>query len=164
MHSILIGNLFSFAAACFTGASSLAKKKKNIYLLQGGQCLLLAIANIFFGSYAGLTTLALCCIRNILIAYDAFPMKLCIPYLFVLTGFGMYCNNRGLVGLIPVFATILYTVVSCIAENEKPIKINILTNLIFWMIYEFFVLDFSSLAADSICLILTVYALIRIRK
>ena len=46
--SLIIGNLCSFVAACFTFLSAWSRDKKRIYLYQAAQCLVLAGANIFF--------------------------------------------------------------------------------------------------------------------
>ena len=56
----LLGNAVSFAAACFTLASSWSRDRRRIYLYQAAQCFLIAGANIFFASVSGVTTCLLC--------------------------------------------------------------------------------------------------------
>ena len=53
---LLAGNAVSLLAACFTLASAWSRERRRIYMFQAWQCLLLARANILFGSISGVTT------------------------------------------------------------------------------------------------------------
>ena len=148
--NIIIGNIISLAAACFTAASTFLHKRRTVYLCQVWQCILLAVASIFFRSYAGITTLVLCAVRNVFIMKEKYTGKLCAVF-FVLVGVaGLISNNRGFIGLIPVFATLLYTVGAYVAKKEITIKWNIMANLILWGIYEAAIMDYASLISDLV--------------
>jgi Bacterial inner membrane protein. len=147
---MLIGNLISFAAACFTLLSAWSRDRRRIYLYQAGQCLLLAVANIFFASVSGVTTYVLCTLRNLLLAYDRFTPRLCCGFVALVTALGLWANNRGLIGLLPVLTTAVYTVVCLRARRTKAIKLNIIVNLLLWAVYDFFILDYVSCVVDSV--------------
>ena len=53
MSQILIGNIISFVSAMFMAASCLADTKYKIFFYQVLECLVLAVASVFFGSLAG---------------------------------------------------------------------------------------------------------------
>ncbi len=151
---LLFGNIVSFAAACFTLASAWSRDRRRIYLYQAGQCLLLAFANILFGSVSGVTTFALCTARNLLLAYDRaydrFTPRRCWFFVSAVALLGLYANNRGAVGLIPVVTTALYTVVCLYAKRTRDIKLNLVVNLLLWAVYDFFILDLVSCAVDAV--------------
>ncbi len=147
---LLFGNIVSFAAACFTLASAWSRDRRRIYLYQAGQCLLLAFANILFGSVSGVTTFALCTARNLLLAYDRFTPRRCWFFVSAVALLGLYANNRGAVGLIPVVTTALYTVVCLYAKRTRDIKLNLIVNLLLWAVYDFFILDLVSCAVDAV--------------
>ena len=147
---LLFGNIVSFAAACFTLASAWSRDRRRIYLYQAGQCLLLAFANILFGSVSGVTTFALCTARNLLLAYDRFTPRRCWFFVSAVALLGLFANNRGAVGLIPVVTTALYTVVCLYAKRTRDIKLNLIVNLLLWAVYDFFILDLVSCAVDAV--------------
>ena len=148
--SVLIGNIFAFVAACFTFLSAWSRDRKRIYLYQAAQCGVLAIANIFFASFSGVTTYALCTARNLLLAYERFTPRLCYAFVAAVAGLGLYANNRGVVGLLPVVTTAVYTVGCLYAKRTRAIKYNLIVNLILWAIYDAFILDLVSCAVDSV--------------
>ena len=147
---LLFGNIVSFAAACFTVASAWSRDRRRIYLYQAGQCLLLAFANILFGSVSGVTTFALCTARNLLLACDRFTPRRCWFFVTAVAALGLFANNRGAVGLIPIVTTALYTVVCLYAKRTRDIKLNLVVNLLLWAIYDFFILDLVSCAVDAV--------------
>ena len=147
---LLFGNIISFAAACFTLASAWSRDRQRIYLYQSGQCLLLAFANIFFGSVSGVTTFALCTARNLLLAYDRFTPRRCWFFVAAVALLGLFANNRGAVGLIPVVTTALYTAVCLYVKRTRGIKLNLIVNLLLWALYDLFILDLVSCAVDAV--------------
>jgi hypothetical protein len=156
----LLGNAVSFIAACFTLASSWSRERRKIYLFQAAQCLLLAGANIFFASLSGVTTCLLCALRNLLLAYDRLTKKRCYLLVLLVTAIGAAANNRGLLGLLPVAATAVYSVVCLRAQKTKAIKLNIVLNLLLWAVYDYFILDYVSCAVDSVSALVALASLL----
>ncbi|MCR5576948.1 MAG: YgjV family protein [Oscillospiraceae bacterium] len=147
---LLIGNAVSFAAALFTLASAWSRERGRIYLFQTGQCLLLALANVFFASLSGVTTFVLCAARNYLLARDRFTPRLCVFFAAAVTAVGLAANNRGLVGLLPVVTTVIYTVACLYVRRTRAVKCNIIVNLVLWAVYDVFILDLVSCAVDGV--------------
>lgn len=150
MSNILIGNIISFAAAIFLAVSCVVKSRKQIFILQFMNCAVLAVASYFFGSYAAITTLVLCCIRNIFIMKDKFSVPVMTVILILVIACGVLTNNRGLIGLLPVIATVEYTICCHYITDVGKTRISILVNEAIWIIYSFLVLDFSTAITDII--------------
>ena len=158
---MLIGNCISFAGACFTLLSAWSRDRKRIYLFQAAQCLLLSVANIFFASVSGVTTCALCAVRNRLLAYDRFTARCCALFVVAVAALGLYANNRGIVGLLPIISTVLYTLGCFFAKRTKAIKLNMIVNLVLWAAYDLLVGDFVSAAVDSVSAVTALASILR---
>ena len=161
MSLTIAGNAISLAAACFTLASAWSGVRTRIYLYQAAQCFLLAAANVFFLSVSGTTTLLLCAVRNLLVARGRFTKKLCVVFVIVVAVIGLAANNRGMPGLLPVFTTALYTVVCLYVKQPIPIKINLITNLVLWAVYDILISDFVSFAVDTGSAVTALFSIIR---
>ena len=159
--NILIANVISFVSALFTCAASWSKQERRIYWYQVGQCFVLALAYFFFDSYAGIITLLLCTVRNVVLALGKYNKIWCITLSILMVVFGAIVNNDGPIGWIVIAANTLYTLGSYLAKNELLIKINIIVDLGLWMVYEVFVKDVSSFVADGIGVVVAVIAIIR---
>ena len=161
MNSNLIGNLVSFVAACFTIASAWSGNRKRIYLYQAIQCFLLALANIFFISISGVTTYIICAFRNMLLAYERFTARLCIITVACVGIIGVSVNNRGIIGLLPVITTALYTIICFYAKRRSTIKMNIIVNLALWAVYDILIHDYVSFSVDTGSAIVAVISILR---
>ncbi len=147
---LLAGNAVSLLAACFTLASAWSRERRRIYMFQAWQCLLLAGANILFGSISGVTTFLLCTLRNLLLARDRFNGRRYVFFVAAVALLGLAANNRGLVGLIPVVTTAVYTVACLHVRQTRAIKANIIVNLTLWAVYDLLIMDFVSCCVDSV--------------
>lgn len=161
---LIIANCISFGSALFTVASCWSKDEKRIYLYQVGQCFVLAIAYIFFGSYAGIVMLIICTIRNLLLAYKRYNTATCMTLAACMVIIGAALNNDGAIGWIVIIANSLYTLVAYFAKNELLIKLNIIQDLVLWMIYETFMKDIPSFIADSVGVVVAIIAIVRYLK
>lgn len=164
MTNLIIGNCISLVAAFFTFASCYSHRKERIYFYQVGQCLILSVANLFFGSYAGIITLALCALRNYLLGINKFGKISCITIASLMLVFGAMINNNKAVGWIVISANVIYTVWGYFARKELSIKLNIIVDLTLWIIYEILILDIPSLIADIIGVVIAAASVIRLLR
>ena len=164
MSNSLTGNLISFAAACFTLASAWSGSRKRVYLFQAIQCLLLAVANIFFSSISGVTTYLICTLRNVLLAYDRFSSRLCVVFVASVSIIGLSVNNRGIVGLLPVITTALYTVICYYAKRQAAIKMNLTGNLLLWAVYDICVSDYVSFVVDTASAVTALASILQLKR
>lgn len=150
MNKIIIGNIISFFSSASSMLGCCSKSRKNMFLFQVGECTLLAIASVFFESYAAIAALLLSAVRNSLVARDKFTMPMFCTFLVLLPVLGIITNNRGIVGLLPVLATIQYTVCCYFVKSAKYMRFAILANSICWVVYSLIICDFSTALSDSI--------------
>ena len=162
--NIIIGNIISFFSALCMILSCCSKDMKKVFVYQFGECFLLAIASCFFGTFSAVITLLLCAVRNIIVAYKKFTKPLMIIFVILVLVFGILVNNRGVIGLLPVIATIEYTICCYSVTDLKGTKISILINLLIWIVYSFIILDFSTAILDSVIAIIDIIAIIKLVK
>lgn len=160
----LIGNGISLAAAVFTAKSSWARERRKIYGYQIVQCLLLALASVFFGSYAGIVSLLVCALRNYLAAVNQLDGKMTALCLALIVIPGLLVNNNGWIGLLLLATNAGYTLGMFLCTGERAIKWNILVNLFLWIVYECWIGDLPSIVADGIGFMTAAISLVVNRK
>lgn len=160
----LIGNGISLAAAVFTAKSSWARERRKIYGYQIIQCLLLALASLFFGSYVGIVSLLVCALRNYLAAVNRLDGKMTVLCLALIVIPGLLVNNNGWIGLLLLATNAGYTLGMFFCKGERAIKWNILVNLFLWIVYECWIGDIPSIVADGIGFVTAAASLVVNRK
>ena len=124
----------------FTYQAPGAVTEKEYTCIRPHSVLSLAPANIFRlrkrDDYAFSVRCAIC-----LIAYDRFTPRRCLIFVLSVAAVGLAANNRGLIGLIPVVTTAIYTVGCLYARSPRAIKLNLILNLILWAICDLIILD-----------------------
>ena len=111
MNRILLGNLISFLASLMLTAGCLMKDPKKVYAMQVAENLTLVVSSVCFGSWSGITTLLISTVRNVLLVKGHFDKKRMYLFSVLVTVCGLAVNNKGWIGLLPVLATVILTVV-----------------------------------------------------
>lgn len=57
MTNLIIGNIISLAAAGFMAYSCCLNDHRRVFFYQAIECAMLCVASVFFGAWAGITTL-----------------------------------------------------------------------------------------------------------
>ena len=164
MSDLVIANIFSVCTACFTLSSTWIADKSKSFFLQVFQCIMYAVASYFFGVYSAIPAMLLCAVRSYLIAVDKFDLKYCVIFCVLVAVLGIFTNNSGLLGLLPLIATIQFALWCFIWKSLLASKWGILINMIIWVCYEIFVLDIASLIVDTSNIIVAIAAIIRITR
>lgn len=163
MNRILIGNLISFAASLALTAGCLMKDPKKVYILQVTENLILCVSSAFFGSWSGISTLLVSTARNILLVKERYDKKMMFLFIALVTVCGVCVNNRGLIGLLPVLATVILTVCNYYAKEILAIKWSLLLNLVLWAVYFFAIMDIASGVTQVVIAVVTLISIFRMR-
>ena len=148
--NIVVGNLISLFAGIFVIISLWVNDDKKAYKCQILNTFILIFASFFFNSYVGMVVMAIVTIRLCMVYKDKFTLNWAIFFLIISTVIGVAVNNLGVVGLIPVIATIQITICNYVCKDIKWIKLSFIINESFYMIYFFFVYDFTSVIIQFI--------------
>ena len=162
VNRILIGNLISACASGCLAASCVVNDKKRAYFFQMMESLLLTVSACFFGVWSRMSTQAVGTARTGLVTNETCstpPLILCTALTTVI---GTAVNNRGLIGLIPVAATVQLTLCNYFVKSLRGVKLSFLINVILWTIYSYCILDIAYGTASAVIGVLTVISLIRL--
>ena len=161
MNQIVLGNMISFAAAVMLFLVCYTTDTNKIYRYQIEENMILCLSSLVFGSYSGMITLSLAIFRNILLMKDKYTKNWMILFSIVITAGGVMVNTKGLVGLLPVIATLVWTVSNYYFRDFLHVKIFLLINIALWTIYFFAIWDFSSGIAQIVTGIIGILSIYR---
>ena len=151
-NRILIGNLISVLASFALLAGCLMKSPKKVYAMQVAENLILCVSSAFLGSWSGISTLLISTARNALLVKGRFDRRMMILFSVLVTVCGVWVNNRGVVGLLPVLATVILTVCN-----------YLIGNLALWAVYFFAITDIASGVTQIVVLAATLVSICRLK-
>ena len=147
---ILIGNALSLTAAIFMSLASASSQRRLIFLFQMLDCLFLAVAQLFFGVPSGAVALFIGVIRNTVILKGLYTGPVMLIFALSTLTLGIAINTSGILGIIPVIATLVLTVGSYACCSRVALKFTMLVNLMLWASYSYFISDYATAFANSV--------------
>lgn len=158
----IIACCLSGVTAVFTMLSAWTPDKKKSFFFQIAQCLAYAAASWFFGVYPAVISMLVCAVRNYLVAKDRYTLRPALILTSAAAVIGLITNTSGFTGMIPVIATVEYGIFLYLFQSSTASRINILVNLLLWVIYDFLIRDFINCTVDSVSSALAIVSVIRI--
>ncbi len=165
MGGLIGGNLCSILAMVTDTVSSSRKTAKGVLLVQILSQVFYGMSAIFLKGYSATVQNAVSIARNVL-AIRKIQSRL-LEWLLIAAGvgFGLWFNNLGVTGLLPVIANLEYSLaVFRFPENERALKIAFAINAVLFLIFNFVILNFVGVVANIIVIVMTVFFLIRDKK
>lgn len=162
MVSIIIGNILSLFATVSDSISSTKKTFKSILLIQTVSQVFYTASGIVLKGYSAAVQNGVNFFRN-LFAIQGKRNKF-IEWFFILIAvvLGIYFNNRGFVGLLPVIANFVYSIaVFRFQDNGRALKTCFLFTVTMFTIFNLVILNFVGFVANCVLLATTAISLIR---
>ena len=119
---LIIGNIFSFLASLCTAVSVVKKNKSDFMYWQVGNTLFAILTNIALWSYSGVTTNTVSLVRNVLAYKNKLSLVGTLAICTISISLGLMFNNRGLIGILPVFSSACYTLCVYLTKNEQQLR------------------------------------------
>ena len=160
MSSIILGNIFSGFASIFILLSTTKNSSKEIYFYQFLQCVFLCVSLVFFKSLSGVISYGLCAIRNLLLYKNEYNFSHCILIIVCVSVIGIYSNNNHLLGFLPIFATVQYSLCTYYLKETIPIKSAVIMNSFIWAIYSYFINNYVNMIVEIIVIIFALISII----
>ena len=152
MENIIIGNAVMLVGAILMSVIGLLKNKKTIIATQTGQIALMTAGSLLLGSIPGAVVNALSIVRNLL-CYHGKLNKAMKGILIMLTvTFSVLFNNLGIVGFLPIIATVSF-IVFMDTENVVHLKWLIIATASLWMIHDIYIQAYSVLPFDILTIV-----------
>lgn len=159
--ALVIGNIFSLLSAICIAVSALKKSKKDFMYWQIGDTFFGMFANIALSAYAALIISMACFIRNILSYKERLTMKITLFLVLLSITIGVYVNNLGIIGWLPIIASASYTICVFVTKNEQQMRYALAINQLLWFIHNLYVRAYPSSVA---CIVLSLWTGIQIIK
>lgn len=150
MLVLIIGNIFSLFSAICIAISVIKKSKKDLMYWQIGDTFFGIIANIALSAYAALVISVICFIRNILSYKDKLTINITYILLILSVVIGLYANNRGVIGWLPIIASASYTICVYVTKNEQQMRWALVFNLMLWFVHNAYVQAYPSAIANIV--------------
>lgn len=160
--AIIVGNLCALLAMSFNALSSTRKTAKGVLWMQNASQAFYALCAIVLSGYSAVVQNIVSILRN-LAAIRNIKSKF-LEWLLVVLGvvFGILCNNRGWIGLLPVIGNLQYTLaIFRFKEDERKIKIFFLISVIAFIVFNFAIRNYLGAASDVFVAVTTTVMLLK---
>ena len=165
MAGIIFGNICSFLATITDSISSTRKTVKGVLGMQCLSQIIFIVVSIAFQGYADLVQNVVGLVRN-LFAMSKKQVK-GIEWVFVTlaVGLGLWFNNLGWLGLLPVLANFEYSLaVFRFADDERAMKVAFAVMNLLYMVYNFCMLNVVGGVCSAVVIVTTVIYLVKNKK
>lgn len=159
---VVIGNLCSLCAMITDSVSATRKTAKGILMVQNVSQVFYFIGSIVLKGYSSAVQNAVSFLRNTLAIANV--QSKWVQWLMVAlgVGLGVYFNNLGLVGWLPIIANLIYTVsVFRFADNETALKISFAICVGMFCVFNVFILNFVGVASNFFVLVTALISLLK---
>ncbi len=160
--NLLIGNIISFIAGIFIILSMWVNDEKEAYKYQFLNAFILMISSVFFFSWTGVTTMAIAASRNAFVYKDKLTFNWTLFFIVISIVLGFLVNTRGIIGFLPIIAIVQITLCNYYLKSIKSIKTSFIVNSAFYIVYFLAIYDFSSVAFESITVIIGLISLFKL--
>ena len=79
-------------------------------------------------------------------------------------GIGVCFNNNGLLGLLPIIASVSYTICIYVLKSAQKMRVALVINLIQWLFFDFFIKAYPMFVMDLIIIIITLINIFRYKE
>ncbi len=162
---LIIGNLCSLLAMVTDSVSSTRKTARGVLMVQNLSQLFYCTGAVILKGYSGAVQNAVSILRNFVALRNVGGKA--VEWLMVALGvvLGVYFNNLGLVGYLPIVANLEYTlVVFRFRENERALKIAFLVSVALFGTFNAFIYNFVGVVTNAVVLVTGIISLIRTGK
>ena len=163
--NILIGNICSLLAMGTDSISSTRKTAKGVLWMQSLSQLIYCIGTIVLRGYSGAVQNVVSIIRN-LVAIKQIESKV-VEWALVFLGvaLGLWFNNLGWVGLLPVVANLQYTLaIFRFHDNERALKTSFLLSVFLFALFNLGIYNFVGFCTNMVVAVTTAIYLIKQKK
>lgn len=163
MFNLILGNFIALIASILMIYVGTIKDKSKIIFTQTLQIMITIVSNIILGGITGAVINIICCIRNILCYKEKLNKTVQTILIILSIIFSLIFNDLGLIGLLPLISTVIYTIFMNIQDVVK-FKVLIMVTTFMWFIYDLTILSYSSALFDLLCVFTNLFSILRIKQ
>ena len=159
---IIIGNICSLLAMATDSISSTRKTARGVLLVQCLSQIIYCAGAIILRGYSAAVQNAVSVLRNLAAIRGETPKWL--QWLLIALGvvLGLWFNNMGFVGLLPVIANLEYSLaVFRFQDQERQLKLAFLVSVGLYAIFNIFIFNIAGFLTKSAVVVMTAVYLIK---
>jgi len=157
-----MGQILGLIYALFLILSNFGKSTKQILFLQTISFFFKTLHYYLLGGISGFLTSLISMIRNI-IFYKIKESKIWVVFFIIIYIIIGIITLKSIYTLLPVFATIIYTLIINY-NNPKYLRYGIFITSLTWLIYNIYIISYSGIIIQIIMLISNIIAIIKLDK
>lgn len=163
MINLVIGNFIALIASLIMVYTGFIKKKETIIIVQAIQIALLVISNIVLGGITGAIINGVSFFRNIIVYKNKLTSNKKIILIGISSILTLLFNNHGLIGLLPLICTVVYT---SLIDTKDVIKLKWVNGftLFLWLIYDLYIRSYTSSIFDFISILSNIIGIYQVNK
>lgn len=156
MLNIIVGNICSLFACICDSISGTRKTKKSILVVQIISQFFYIVSSLTLKAYSSVVQNVVTVFRNLYSIGNKQSQIMDWVFIICQVGFGLYFNNQGLLGLVPVIANLEYSLALFIfKDNIKVIKIAFIISVLLFAIFNFMIMNYVGGVSCSVIVITT---------
>lgn len=165
MGNLIIGNLCSLLAMITDSVSSTRKTAKGVLLMQALSQSIFCVSALLLKGYSAAVQNIISVIRNIAATKENLHKAVEWVLIVLGVGLGIYFNNRGLAGWLPIIANLEYAlVILWFKNNERVLKISFAVSVLMYSVFNLFIYNFVGVVTNLVVFVMTVGVLIKEAK
>ena len=159
MTRLWLGEFFSLLSALCLAYSTFGRNKNKMLTWQTVNAVFYSLSNICLGGYSAVATNLLTVLRNVLQIKGKLTVPVTAAICAMMTGFSLSLNTRGWIGVLPVTASVLYTVMVYGVRSVRGMHGAVLLNMAQWAVFDGAVRAYPSLCIDVVMVCLSLFHL-----
>ncbi|MCI6067081.1 MAG: YgjV family protein [Galactobacillus timonensis] len=165
VSEVLFGNLLSLGAMVTDSLSSKQDSVKKMLFLQCVSQGFYSISSLILKGYSAVVQNVISMLRNIIAIRGIRTNVLQWTITVLAVVLGIWFNNRGLLGLLPVVANGMYTVVVfTVGDNQTALRWAFLIDMLMFVVFNFAIMNYVGCLASVITAVVTARAIYESRS
>lgn len=157
---VLLGNLLSLGAMVTDSLSSKQNSVKRMLLLQCVSQGFYSISSLILKGYSAVVQNIVSLLRNVIAIRGIRSSVLQWTITVLAVVLGLWFNNRGLLGYLPVAANAMYTIVVFGAgNNPTAVRWAFLIDMLMFVVFNFAIMNYVGCLASVITAVVTARAI-----
>lgn len=156
---LIIANILSLVGTIVLVWSMFVKSKETMLLLQAGNYILGAFSTTMTNSYAAACSSIISFFRNLYLSQKT-SIVVTVVFSILYIVLGAFTNTLGFIGLLPVLASVEYTLFVYFAKTTQVLRYGALINLLLWAIHDICIRLYGALISDIILIVITIISIV----
>lgn len=161
--TVITANIIVFIGCILLVMAGGASTAGRTVVLQTGQLVLAAAANILLGGYTGAALNLVSIVRNAVVLKGRYSMPVRVFFVCFMVAAGVCTNNRGMLGYGIILGNAVFT--ACLGhEREEIIKLALAFCIVWWAMYDFTNQNYTGAVFDAATFLSSIVGFVRIKR